>query len=329
MHLVMFRGAQPIGALPLYAKQHSYGEYVFDFGWANAAERAGIEYYPKLVAMVPLTPATGRRVLYLPGEDPELVTRVLLDGVVQACAQMRASSAHLLFLSSEEHERITRDPRFMSRSSLQFHWHNTGVTTFEEHLATFRSVARKEIRKERRRVAESGLAISVVPGSELGDEEWNALTTFYFDTCDKHGSGPYLTREFFPIIARTHAARVVAVLARRDGRIIAGALNFEKGKHLYGRYWGTLEEHAFLHFEVCYHQLIERAIKRGYTRFEAGAQGMHKLRRGLLPSEIHSACYVADPRLARAVGDFLRREKFGVQEELRALREHGPSRRDG
>ncbi len=328
MHVVLYRGALPIGALPLYLKLHSYGEYVFDFGWANAAERAGISYYPKLVAMVPFTPATGRRVLYAQGEDPGRITRVLLDAALDVRASTRASSLHLLFLSREECARVTADPRFLARSSLQFHWHNAGVRSFDEHLASFRSVARKEIRKERRRVAESGLSISVVPGPALDDDEWNALAEFYFDTCAKHGSGPYLTQAFFSIIRRTQAERVVGVIARRDGAIVAGALNFEKGKHLYGRYWGSSEEHQFLHFEVCYHRLIERAIAQGRVRFEAGAQGEHKLRRGLLPAEIHSACHVADPRLALAIGDFLQRETRAVHEEMRALRQHGPSHRD-
>lgn len=329
-HLVAFRGGRPVAALPLYLKQHSFGEFVFDFGWADAAERAGIRYYPKLVSMVPFTPATGRRFLHRPEEDPDAITQVLLDAAMDLRASLRASSLQLLFLTAAEHARVLRDPRFMSRLSSQFHWHPAGARTFDEHLATFRSAARKEIRKERRRVVEAGLDIQVVAGEALDDQAWSALADFYFHTCDKHGGGSYLTRAFFTRLQKTHAKRVVAVLARTggpDGPIVAGALNFEKGKHLYGRYWGAHEAHAFLHFEVCYHRLIEHAIARGHTRFEAGAQGVHKLKRGLLPAELYNACHMADPRLARAVRSFVQREARGVRDDMDALRRHGPSRR--
>ncbi len=329
MHVTLRRNDKLVGALPLYLKEHSYGEYIFDFGWASAAQRAGIPYYPKLVAMVPFTPATGRRFLYAPGEDPQEITAALLDATLAARAATRASSVHLLFLNDEERERVRVDSRFMPRLATQFHWHNAGYHSFDEHLASFRSALRKEVRKERRRAAETGLDISVLTGPELSAADWQALSEFYFDTCDKHGSGPYLTPAFFRELAQTHAKRVVAVLAKRQGVVVAGTLNFEKGGHLYGRYWGSKEELPNLHFELCYHRLIERAIERGYSRFEAGAQGMHKLRRGLLPAEIHNACYIADPRLRLAIDDFLRREEHAVQDELAALRHHGPSHRQG
>jgi predicted N-acyltransferase len=187
---------------------------------------------------------------------------------------------------------------------------------------------RKEVRKERRRVAEAGIEVTVVPGPELDREAWAALSGFYFDTCSSHGSGPYLTREFFELIAKTDAERVVAVLARKDGEIVAGTLNFEKGKHLYGRYWGCHGRYDSLHFELCYHRLIERSIERGYSRFEAGAQGIHKLRRGLLPAVIHNACYIDDLRLKLAVSDFLEREAEAVAMEMAELQHHGPSHRD-
>lgn len=329
IHVALWRADTLIGALPLYLKLHSFGEYIFDFAWAQAAERAGVRYYPKLVSMVPFTPATGRRFLYAAEENPDEITQALLDGAMQALGSTRASSLHLNFLNADEHARVASDTRFMSRLAMQFHWRNAGYRGFDDHLATFRASARKEARKERRRVAEAGFAIDVVQGPELDDAAWEALTGFYFDTCEKHGSGPYLTRAFFSEIRRTHASRVVAVLARREGRVIGGALNFEKGGHLYGRYWGATEEHAFLHFEVCYHQLIERAIARGCTRFEAGAQGSHKLKRGLLPAEIYNACHIVSPHLARAVGDFLPREALAVRAEMESLQESGPSHRDG
>ncbi len=328
MHVTLWRGERLCAALPLYLKQHSFGEYIFDFSWASAAERAGIAYYPKLVSMVPFTPATGRRFLYAEGEDPAEITHALLAGALGALQETGASSLHLNFLNGEERTHVCEDPRFLYRLSTQFHWHNAGYQSFDEHLASFRSVVRKEVRKERRRALESGLSISVVAGSELLAEDFAALNDFYFDTSVKHGSTAYLTREFFTEIQRTHSQRVVAVLAKRDGRTVAGALNFEKGKHLYGRYWGAHEAHDFLHFEVCYHRLIERAIERGHTRFEAGAQGSHKLRRGLLPGEIHNACYIADPWLQRALADYLLREERAVRAEMAALLHHGPSHRE-
>lgn len=327
MHVLAREGERLVAALPLYLKQHSYGEYVFDFGWAQAALRAGIRYYPKLVAMVPFTPATGRRFLLAPSVSEAEAVRALLDGALRALEKTRASTIHLHFMNPHESALVRADGRFLPRSSTQFHWHNQGYTTFDDHLATFRSVVRKEVKKERRRVAEAGIDVEAIEGAQLTAEHWSALAGFYFDTCTAHGSGPYLTPEFFDLVAKTHAQRVVAMIARHEGRIVAGTLNFEKGRHLYGRYWGSVERHDSLHFELCYHRLIERAIARGCSRFEAGAQGMHKLRRGLLPTEIHNACYVADPRLRAAVADFLEREAETVQYELAELRHHGPSHR--
>jgi predicted N-acyltransferase len=327
LHVIVRDGNELIAALPLYLKEHSYGEYVFDFGWAQAAARSGIRYYPKLVAMVPFTPATGRRFLFAPGVPAQEAVGWLLDGALAALERTRASSIHLHFMNPEEAAWVQQDGRLQTRLSSQFHWRNQNYASFEEHLATFRSVVRKEVRKERRRVVEAGIEVSVQEGPQLTAEGWAALTRFYFDTCDHHGSGPYLNARFFEQIARTHAQRVVAVLASHQGQIVAGTLNFEKGKHLYGRYWGATEHYNSLHFELCYHRLIERAIERGLSRFEAGAQGIHKLRRGLLPTAIHNACYVEDPRLAAAVSEFLTREERAVEQELADLTHHGPSHR--
>ena len=328
-HMLLRANGALLGALPVYLEEHSYGEYVFDFGWANAAMRAGIRYYPKLVSMVPFTPATGRRFLIAPGADEQAVVSGLLDGVLDARQALRASSVHIHFMSPHEAQLVARDGRFSPRLSSQFHWNNRGFSSFDDHLATFRSAVRKEVRKERRRVAEAGIEVSVVEGEALSEREWGALRRFYFDTCEKHGSGPYLNADFFEAIARSHARRVVAVLARDKGEIVAGTLNFEKGAHLYGRYWGCTRDYDSLHFELCYHSLIERAITRGQQRFEAGAQGIHKLRRGLLPVAIHNACYVADTRLSEAVRDFLQREEASVRFELAQLTHHGPEHRDG
>jgi predicted N-acyltransferase len=327
-HVVLHDGSELVAALPLYLKEHSYGEYVFDFAWANAAARAGIRYYPKLVAMVPFTPATGRRFLFASGVEPQLAVSRLLDGALDVLKRQAASSVHLHFLSPEEAAWVAADGRFHARLASQFHWHNRGYGSFDDHLATFRSAIRKEVRKERRRVREAGIRVSVLEGDALKPEHWSALRAFYRDTCDKHGSGPYLTPAFFDLIARSHARRVVAVLAYHDDQIVAGTLNFEKGAHLYGRYWGSKGDYDSLHFELCYHRLIERAIERGQSRFEAGAQGLHKLRRGLLPVEINNACYIADGRLRVAVQDFLLREQASVRFELEQLMHHGPAHRE-
>jgi len=327
-HVVLKDGDKLVAALPLYLKEHSYGEYVFDFGWANAAMRAGLRYYPKLVAMVPFTPATGRRFLFASETEPQHAVSSLLDGALDALQQKRASSIHLHFLNAQEAEWVAKDGRFQARLSSQFHWQNNGYGSFDDHLATFRSAVRKEVKKERRRVREAGIRVEVVEGPQLDAQQWEALQRFYFDTCNKHGSGPYLTTEFFEIIAQQHARRVVAVLAYAGDDIVAGTLNFEKGAHLYGRYWGANQELDSLHFELCYHRLIERAIERGQQRFEAGAQGIHKLRRGLLPVAIHNACYIADARLRAAVSDFLLREEASVRFELSQLSHHGPAHRE-
>lgn len=327
-HVVLKDEGRLVAALPLYLKEHSYGEYVFDFGWANAAMRAGMRYYPKLVAMVPFTPATGRRFLFAADIAPQLAVSRLLDGALDALRQLRASSVHLHFLNNQEAEWIAADGRFQARLSSQFHWRNRGFSSFDDHLATFRSAVRKEVKKERRRVREAGIQVAVIEGASLNAQQWEALTRFYFDTCHKHGSGPYLTREFFELIAKRHAERVVAALAYEGDEIIAGTLNFEKGAHLYGRYWGATRDYDSLHFELCYHSLIERAIGRGQQRFEAGAQGLHKLRRGLLPVAIHNACYIADPRLRAAVSEFLVREEASVRFELAELAHHGPAHRE-
>jgi predicted N-acyltransferase len=205
---------------------------------------------------------------------------------------------------------------------------NQGYNSFDDHLATFRSAVRKEVRKERRRVREAGIRVVLLEGPELNAQHWAALTRFYLDTCNKHGSGPYLSAEFFELIAQRHAQRVVAALAYENDEIIAGTLNFQKGAHLYGRYWGATRDYDSLHFELCYHRLIEHAIERGQQRFEAGAQGIHKLRRGLLPVAIHNACYIADARLRAAVSEFLVREEASVRFELSELMHHGPAHRE-
>jgi predicted N-acyltransferase len=327
LHVVARDGGRLVGALPLYVKLHSYGEYIFDWRWAAASERAGLRYYPKLVAMVPFTPATGRRVLYAEDADPDAITRALVQGALSACEETGASSLHLLFLNAQERERLAPLTELMPRETVQFHWHNDGYQSFDDYLERFRAPLRKQVRRERKQVREAGLEVRVLAGPELGPREWKALYAFYVGTCERRGSGPYLTRRFFELLQRTHAERVVAAIAYRAGVPIAGTLNFEKGPHLYGRYWGCNEEYPSLHFECCYYALIERAIARGLRRFEAGAQGTHKLRRGLMPVAIHSLHQMAHPALRDALLSYLPREIDAARAEIADLALHGPFKR--
>lgn len=329
LHVTVWDGAALVAALPLYVKTHSYGEYTFDFAWASAAARAGIPYYPKLVSMTPFTPATGRRLLRAPGRDPAPLVEALLAGVQAAADATHASGVHVLFASDEDRALLARHETFMERLTHQFHWHAAGDRTFDEYLGRFRADVRKQVRKERRKIAQSGLDVRMVDGPQLCDSQWSALDRFYRGTCARKGSEAYLAAPFFAHLRASRAlARVVAVLAYAGDQLVAGTLNFEKGAHLYGRYWGCLEEHDSLHFELCYYRLIERAIAKGHSRFEAGAQGTHKIKRGLVPSPIYSFHWLRSPSLAAAVRDFLPREALLVQREMDLLAEQSPFHRD-
>jgi predicted N-acyltransferase len=326
-HITAWRGKRLVGALPLYLKTHSYGEYIFDWGWADAASRLGIGYYPKLVAMVPVTPVTGRRFLFAPGEAPGPIVSRLIDGCFEVADATKASSVHLLFLSPEEQEWVAADGRLMRRLSFQFHWRNAGYETFDDFVGEFRSSMRKKLRKERRVAAESTLEIVELRGDEISATDWQVLERLYRATCGRKGSYPYLTREFFDMAPKALDVSPLVFAARDEGRVVAASLNFAKGAHLYGRYWGATERHDMLHFELCYYRLIEHAIEHGMRRFEAGAQGTHKLRRGLMPVPIHSGHWVRHPVLAQAVADFLPREAASVQMQIDELALHGPFRR--
>ena len=324
-------GGRLCGAMPFYRKAHSYGEFIFDWSWANASHRSGVPYYPKLVAAMPFTPATGSRLLLDPNDTPEFrarVTEQLIAGARQLADDEDASSLHVLFCTEEE-SRVLAAAGFMPRLSLQFHWHNrtpTPYRDFDDYLGEMKSRHRKQIRHERSIAAEHGLTFKTVLGSDMSDAEWIAIRGFYSANADKHGSIEYLTPTFFDVIRETYAHRVVCTLAFRDGVAVAGTINFEKGRHLYGRYWGCLADHQMLHFELCYHRLIERAIAGGYTRFEAGAQGEHKLKRGLLPSFTYSAHWIRHPGLSAAVSSFLVTEAAAVREQSAAYSAESPFR---
>jgi predicted N-acyltransferase len=328
-----------LGAVPLYLKTNSHGEFIFDWGWADAAQRAGLRYYPKLVAAIPFTPATGRRLPLLPAVergDPTLppradVVAALLGGVREVAEQERASSAHFLFCTEDEKAVLARGD-YLPRLSLQFHWTNRAERPFEsfdDYLSTFRSRNRKEVRKERQRAAAHGLRFRAATGAELSDRDWAALHRFYIANVRRHHGIPYLRPEFFELARETLAHRLVATLAYRGDEPVAGTVNFEKGRHLYGRYWGCLDDFEMLHFELCYYQLIERAIARGCTTFEAGAQGEHKLKRGLAPAFTHSAHWIRDRALRGAIASFVQREGLAVEEALQEYDRHTPFHRGG
>ncbi|MBX3488194.1 GNAT family N-acetyltransferase [Parvibaculum sp.] len=315
------------GAMPLYLKSHSRGEYVFDHGWANALENAGGRYYPKLQASVPFTPATGPRLLVPTGPGREAVEDALATGAVELATRLGVSSLHITFLAQRQWERLGR-LGFLQRTDQQFHWRNRGYGSFDDFLADLSSRKRKMVRRERERAKENGITVEWVTGADLTEDHWDAFFAFYMDTGSRKWGSPYLSREFFSLIGERMAQETLLVMARRDGRLIAGALNFIGGDALYGRNWGALEHHPFLHFECCYYQAIEFAISRGLARVEAGAQGEHKLARGYLPARTHSAHWIANPSFREAVAEYLSREREYVDRDIAALGEFAPFRHD-
>jgi len=328
VHLLARQGEALVGAAPLYLKHHSYGEYIFDWGWAEAAQRAGVAYYPKLTSAVPFTPVTGRRLLTGPGPLNEPVCTALISGMRAVAKTTKAQSIHLLFTTEEEHALLVSDPDLIGRVTHQFHWHNADYTDWEDWLGHFRSRRRKEVRRERRQASESGARIRVLPGHALAAEDWAALDRFYRDTVQRKWAQAYLSPDFFSH-AREHLGhRTLIFLADEQGTPVAGALAFQRGRHLFGRYWGCAPGWERLHFELCYHRPIDYCIEHGLSRFEAGAQGIHKIQRGLMPAHTWSLHQVAHPGLARAVREAMVHEGARIQEEMTLLKRHGPFRRD-
>jgi hypothetical protein len=318
-------GGTLIGCMPCYLKSHSQGEYVFDHGWADAYIRAGGRYYPKLQASIPFTPVTGKRLLVRPGVEQGEREALLLQAAAQVADRLGVSSLHITFLTRDEWQ-LAGELGFLQRTDQQFHWRNDSYRSFDEFLAALTSRKRKAIRKERREALEGGVEIEWVTGRDLTEAHWDAFFAFYMDTGSRKWGSPYLTRTCFSLLGQTMADRIQLVLAKRSGRYIAGALNVIGPDALYGRYWGGLEDHPFLHFEVCYYQAIEFAIAHKLGRVEAGAQGAHKLARGYLPSETYSAHYIAELGLRRAVADYLKRERRAVARDIALLTEESPYR---
>jgi hypothetical protein len=313
--------------MPLYLKSHSQGEYIFDHAWADAYERAGGRYYPKLLSAAPFVPATGPRLLARPDVDQEEAWRMLLGGGLTLCERYGASGLNVNFLTQAEWRWMGQQGLGL-REGQQYHWENRGYRDFEDFLGALSSGRRKTIRRERRD-AQAQVEICCLTGGDLNEDHWDAFFRFYMDTGSRKWGRPYLTRKFFSLLGERMADRVLLIMARRDGRWIAGALNLIGGDCLYGRHWGCVDEVPFLHFELCYYRAIEWAIDHGLPRVEAGAQGQHKIARGYLPKPVYSAHYIADPVLRAPVERFLEQERAGVEQEMEWLEEEFSPFREG
>ena len=331
-HLVVEDGADGVlGCAPLYLKSHSYGEYVFDWGWADAYERAGGSYYPKLQCAVPFTPVTGPRLMVAPSVDaaeaPD-IRRALVSAMVQLGEKLGVSSLHVTFPEHDEWA-LMGDMGMFSRTGQQFHWENRDYSTFDDFLGALASRKRKQLRKERQQVAETGLTFRALRGADITDGHWQAFYRFYRNTTDRKWGPSYLTRSFFPMLSERLGNAVVLIVAEADDLPVAGALNLVGGDTLYGRNWGCDGHYKFLHFETCYYQAIDFAIANGLKTVEAGAQGPHKIQRGYLPVPTYSAHWIADPALGRAVARFLDEERDAMAHERAALANHSPYRNEG
>jgi predicted N-acyltransferase len=316
-----------VAAAPCYLKSHSRGEYVFDAGWAEAYERAGGSYYPKLQIAVPFTPATGRRILVRDAALADAVGRAVGRGLIELCGRLDASGVHVTFATEAECRRLG-ELGYLQRMDQQFHWENAGFSSFDDFLAALTARKRKTIRRERQDALANGITVHWLTGNELTEAVWDAFFEFYMETGSRKWGRPYLTRAFYSLIGEKMRDRVVLVMAKRGGRFIAGAINFIGSRTLFGRHWGAIEHHPFLHFELCYYQAIDFAIARKLPRVEAGAQGEHKISRGYLPTTTYSAHYIADPGLRHAIDDYLVRERAYVAAAGAELSSLAPFRKD-
>src|SRR5260221_10621154 len=315
-------GGRLLGAVPLYLKSHSYGEYVFDWGWASAYERGGGRYYPTLQCSVPFTPVTGHRLLLHPEAGPA-VADGLVAAMIELARRHKVSSLHVTFPTRGEWERLGA-AGFLQRIGQQFHWENDGYGSFDDFLAALNSRKRKQIRRERRDALEGGIAIETLTGGAIEPRHWDAVYRFYHSTSDRKWGDAYLKRAFFDLIGQRMPERIVLVMAKKGGRYVAGALNLLGRDTLYGRNWGCAGDFPFLHFEACYYRAIDFAIARGLRRVEAGAQGPPKIQRGYLPVETFSMHWLRDPGFKSAVADFLARERRAIEHEIDELAEFSP-----
>lgn len=315
-----------IGAAPVWLKSHSQGEYVFDHGWADAFERAGGRYYPKALVAVPFTPVTGPRLLVSRDRDPASVRAALAAGLKALTSQFSLSSAHVTFAPQADVEALSV-AGYLLRTDQQFHFHNTGYDSYDGFLASLASRKRKALKKERAAARANDIEIEWLTGSDLTEAVWDAFFEFYMETGSRKWGYPYLTRSFFSLIGERMASDIVLIVAKRGGRAIAGALNFVGDDTIYGRHWGCIEHHPFLHFELCYHQAIDYAIANGLAVVEAGAQGDHKLARGYVPVTTHSAHWIEHDGLRDAVANYLTHERAEVERIGELLGEHTPFRK--
>ena len=311
---------------PIYLKSHSRGEYIFDYGWADALERAGGDYYPKLLVASPFTPATGPRLLTRPGPERAKARQTLITALVSTVQHYGVSGLHVNFCEQDEWNDLGK-AGFLQRTDQQFHWFNDGYETFEDFLDQLASRKRKTIRKERREALANDIEIEVLKGGEITEGHWDAFYQFYTDTGSRKWGAPYFNRLFFSLIGASMADKIVLFMCKRGGRYIAGAINFLSTDTLYGRYWGCVEDHRFLHFETCYYQAIDYAIQHGLARVEAGAQGPHKIARGYQPVTIYSAHWIEHPGFRRAVADYLEHERREVSAGIDYLADLGPFRK--
>ena len=314
------------GVVPLYAKTHSYGEYIFDYGWADAYERAGGRYYPKLLSAAPFTPVPGPRLMLRAGSPPEIRTH-LIAGMIELAKRRRISSVHVNFPEQADMDALA-EAGFLQRLGQQFHWVNDGYRDFDDFLVALNSRKRKAVKKERREALAPGLEIEVLTGSDLKPRHWDAFYEFYLATSDRKWGSAYLNRRFFALIGERMPEKIVLVMARHGANYVAGAFNLLGKDTIYGRNWGSYGDYKFLHFECCYYQAIEFAIARGLSRVEAGAQGPHKIQRGYLPAPTYSAHWIPDPAFRRAVAQFLTRERDMVAHKMNGLSEFSPFRRE-
>jgi hypothetical protein len=314
-----------VAVAPMYAKSHSYGEYVFDHGWANALERVGERYYPKLQVAVPFSPVPGPRLLRRPGTGVPI--GVLANALEQACEANDVSSVHVTFCEEDEWHALGQ-AGWLRRMGMQFHWENQEYADFEDFLGALSSRKRKVLRRERRDANAAGLTFHALSGADIKERHWDAFFRFYHATVDRKWGSAYLTRKFFSLLGERLGDRVVLMYAEKDGKPVAGALNLAGSEALFGRNWGCVGDWPFLHFELCYYRAIDWAIAHGLKRVEAGAQGRHKIQRGYLPKPTYSAHYIAHAGLRRAVANFVAEERAGIEHDMKRLAEESPFRKD-
>ena len=324
-HLTIWKNNMLHGALYLYEKNNGYGEYIFDWGWAQAYERNGLNYYPKLVSAVPFTPATGRKLLVHPDADATQVRKKLLEQALDCMRSRNCSSLHFLYITAEELP-VFNSMGFLVRHSFQFHWKNNNYQDFDQFLSTLKRKRRKEIIRERNQIKEQMITVSVLEGDDITREHIAQMYKFYISTISRKWGHPYLSLEFFYRIHQTMLKRLVLILAFVHKDCVAGAINFQKGDCLYGRYWGCKGNYRSLHFELCYYQPIEYAIRKGISLFEAGAQGEHKIQRGFLPELTYSAHWLEHPGFRSSISNFLEQEKASIRQGIKEFSPHSPYR---